>query len=442
MKKTKPLKPSKAKEKKPLHDDEKNYSFVKMEEYLKLYYDFKYNQVTNEIEFKRHDEPEYKSLDDIELNSLYITYKKENIKFGQKDFERLLYSTFTPRYNPFADYFTELPAWDGVDHIKTLCSFVSIIGGAVQADRFYLHTKKMLLRTMACAIDDKFFNKQIFLLYGDAQNQAKTSFLRHLVPKKLEKYTTEHFNPAGEKDNAIAMCENLIINIDELGNLLKFELNKLKSIISLLTIKIRLPFGKRAVSIPRRASFVASTNIRDFLTDVTGNVRWVCFDVEKINFDYKNFDMDKVWAQVKHLYAEGAEMQISKEEMQENEENNSKYMQQTPEMEMINKYLIQGEKDKDEFMTSTDIVNHLSILASSAIRLTPVSIGKAMRHFKFLPDEKFMDEHKQPRKGYWIKCGCSTCEIKRKEKKEEIENAEAYAAALSKKPTEEIQGEI
>ncbi len=416
MKKTKKTS-TKEKEKKPLHDDEKNYSFIKMEEYLKLYYDFKYNEVTNEIEFKRHDETEHTSLGDMELNSLYITYKKENIKFGQKDFERLLYSEFTPRYNPFVDYFKELPEWDGIDHIKTFCDFVTIIGSG-QTERFYLHTKKMLLRTMACALDEKFFNKQIFLLYGDAQNQAKTSFLRHIVPQKLRKYTTEHFNPAGDKDNEIAMCENLIINIDELGGLLKYELNKLKSIISKLTIKIRLPFGKRAISIPRRASFVASTNIRDFLTDVTGNVRWVCFDVEKINFAYEDFDMDKVWAQVKHLYAEGAEMQITKEEMNENEENNSKYMQQTPEMEMINKYLIQGEKDKDEFMTSTDIVNHLSMQASSAIRLTPVSIGKAMRHFKFVPDEKFMDEHKQPRKGYWIKCSCPPCEQKRKEKQQ------------------------
>ena len=396
------------KKKSSLPDEPVNFSFPKMEAYLNDFYQFKYNEVTNEIEYKKNSEPKFQTLDDMQINSIYIDYRKQKIKFGLKDFERLLYSSFTPRYNPFVDYFNELPQWDGTDYVEQLCNYVKVVGNNEQ-ERFYNQTKKMLLRTLACAIDDTFFNKQIFLLYGDAQNQYKTSFLRNLVPKKLEKYTTEHFNPAGEKDNAIAMTENLIINIDELGNMLKFELNKLKSIISMLTVKIRLPFGKRAISIPRRASFVASTNIKEFLTDVTGNVRWICFHVDSIDENYRQLNMDKVWAQIYHLYNQDTEMQITRQEMIQNEDVNSRYQQQTAEMEMINKYFSQGTKNDSEFMTATDIVNHLSMLVTNSIRLNPVMIGRAMRYFNFQQDEKRNDEKKYPEKGYWINCSCKLC---------------------------------
>jgi predicted P-loop ATPase len=400
------------KKKSPSNEEPVKYSFIKMELFLKDWYTFKYNEVTNEIEYKNNRAGEWKIFDEMELNSLYVGYRKENIKFSKQDLISLLYSSFTPRYNPFIDYFDGLNKWDGQDYIKQLCDYVKVVGKPTEQERFYVQLKKMLLRTLACAIDENLFNKQIFVLYGAAQNQYKSSFIRNLVPHDLRKYYSENFNSDRDKDSAISICENFIINIDELAGLARFELNKLKSTLSRLSEKVRLPFAKRATLIPRRASFFGSTNEKEFLTDVTGNVRWICFHIESISPDYLKLDINKLWSQIYALYNDESEMAITISEIKQNEEANTRHQIMTSEMELINKYFSQGSKESD-FFTATDIVDHLSKLVSNSIRLNPVSIGKAMRYLSFVGDVKENAEKKYPEKGYYINCECGNCKQKK-----------------------------
>ena len=68
----------------------------------------------------------------------------------------------------------------------------------------------------------------------------------------------------------------------------KKDINHLKSVMSKDEIKTRLPYDKRASVLKRRCSFVGSTNNEEFLSDETGNVRWICFAINSINWDYSN----------------------------------------------------------------------------------------------------------------------------------------------------------
>lgn len=94
----------------------------------------------------------------------------------------------------------------------------------------------------------------------------------------------------------MCLSENFIINLDELAIFDKKEINYLKSLLSKDRVKIRRPFATRATSDARRASFFGSTNNNVFLTDETGSVRWLCFEIDSIDFAYiKNVDIDQVW---------------------------------------------------------------------------------------------------------------------------------------------------
>jgi predicted P-loop ATPase len=95
----------------------------------------------------------------------------------------------------------------------------------------------------------------------------------------------------------ISLSENMFINLDELSSMNKFELNHLKSLFSIDSVRVRHPYGSRMQTDPRRASFIGSTNEQSFLTDTTGSVRWLCFEINSIEFTYESIGIDNIWSQ-------------------------------------------------------------------------------------------------------------------------------------------------
>jgi len=99
----------------------------------------------------------------------------------------------------------------------------------------------------------------------------------------------------------ILLCKNFLINLDELAVLSRQEINSLKSYFSKTQINERLPYERKNSIINRTCSFVGSSNMDEFLTDETGSVRWLCFRINSINWDYRaQIDINRVWA---HAYA-------------------------------------------------------------------------------------------------------------------------------------------
>ena len=179
-------------------------------------------------------------------------------------------------------YFDSLPKYDNkTDYIKLLTSYIT----TNDQERFYNHFKKWIVRLVKCALIDDYYNKNAFILVQNKQNSGKTTFCRFLCPDSLSDYIKE--NISTDKDGLISITRNLIINLDELATLTRQDINLLKSILSKDKVNERLPYDRKNSIIPRRCSFIGSTNNSEFLTDLTGSVRWLCFEVENINFDYK-----------------------------------------------------------------------------------------------------------------------------------------------------------
>jgi predicted P-loop ATPase len=175
------------------------------------------------------------------------------------------------------------------DYIGQLCSYVKVW----QTDRFRLHFTKWMVRAIKCALEEQYCNKNAIILVQKQQNRGKTTFIRFLYPPALKQYITE--NISFDKDSLIALVENFLINLDELATYSWVEINALKSILSKSFVKERHPFERKAKKLPRRASFIGSTNIAKFLTDPTGNVRWIPFEISGINWNYsKEVDINLV----------------------------------------------------------------------------------------------------------------------------------------------------
>ena len=366
-----------------------------IEDRISEWYELRLNEIANRIEYRiQGSKDPYKELNE---NSLWRKLAFENIDVPITKLANLLRSDFVETYHPFLEYFTQLEKYDEntePDYIQDLCMFIK----TKDQERFNRHFRKMLVRTIACAIDKDVFNKQAFILVQEAQNSGKSTFCRWLNPPFLSEYITE--NISTDKDSLIALSTNFLINLDELATLGKAEINMVKSLFSQDTIKARLPYDRRASTRPRCASFVGSTNQNEFLTDESGSVRWLCFVIESIDFNYKlKIRIDDIWKQAYHLYLAGFPYQLTPAEVKENEIANKDFQRITAEREFIQEHFSPGTKEQHYmFVTATNIQQFGS---ERNLKLHPQMIGRALKLLEFDHHKKFNGQYQI--KGYYIK---------------------------------------
>lgn len=338
--------------------------------YINQRYDIRLNNITQDIQISFKGEHNWEKL---AVNSFLIELAQANIKVTLSKLEIFLNSHLIPQFNPIREYFENLPQWDGEDHIGKLAGYLPLKEQAL----FEYHFKKWLVRCVKCALEEHYFNKQCLVLVQPQQNSGKSTWCRFLCPPELRNYFAEDMTT--DKDARIQLARNFLINLDELSILAKKEINALKAYFSKTMINERLPYDRKNTSLHRICSFIGSTNRATFLNDETGSVRWLCFDLlGKINFDYqKEVDIKKVWAQTYHLayFETNFELELSLQDILQNEERNKPYKEPSMEEEFLSKYF-EISNDPEDFMTPSDIIARLNGINS---RLNVVSMGKALR---------------------------------------------------------------
>jgi len=376
----------------------KKQEHLRLEKYLSAHFYFRANEITGSIEFRRKSDPNWEELNEY---NIYRQLKLEGFRATLNELIYLLKSDFVERFNPFQAYFEGLPAWaaDHPDIIKDLCSHVH----AINPERFLRHFKKWMVRTIKCALEDAYCNKNAIILVHEKQNSGKTTFIRFLCPPALKNYVTE--NISFDKDSLIALTENFIINLDELATFTRVEINALKSILSKSFVKERHPFERKAKKIARRASFIGSTNMTEFLTDPTGNVRWIPFEIAGIDWNYvKNIRIDDAWAQAYALYKSGFSCDVTAEEVAENESETRQFVQVTSEMELLLKYFEPGTKEShDIFLSTGEIEMELKKSTNGMVKISNIQLGRALRTLGYVRDNRYVKDKGYPVKAYYLK---------------------------------------
>ncbi len=357
--------------------------FVITEKYLNDRYDLRYNVISNKFEYREKGEEKFREMNE---NNMFIQLNKDNINISLNHLVALLKSDFVQEYDVFKDYFESLPDWDGeTDYIGKLASYLQ----SQDSKRLSHHFKKWLVRAVRNSIDQNYFNKQCFVLVSTKQNSGKSTFCRFLCPPELDNYIVESIGT--DKDSHIAITENFLINLDELSQAEKAEINAFKSMFSKDKVKARLTYDKRPTVHARRANFIGSTDRWEFLTDENGSVRWLCFEVESIDWDYKkDIGIDDVWAQAYHLLTNTKFFyDLTIEEIKENDYINKKYQVSSPERDLLQKFFKPGDEIAGLFMSSTDIIEYIS--KHSSLKINPIQIGRELKFLGYKRVSKFVD---------------------------------------------------
>ena len=242
--------------------------------------------------------------------------------------------------------------------------------------------KKWFVAMVASWMKDEVVNHTVLVLVG-RQGIYKTTWLDRLMPPELRAYSSKlPLSGQISKDDRLRLCENGLLNIDELDAICGREMNIVKSLLTSTDVNERAAYGRLKERRVRLASFCASTNNREFLTDITGNRRWLPFEVESIQNPFDDIILyERLYAQAK-AYVECGYFAywFEMDEIEVLEQHNEKFRALENEEELLPILFDKPAEGKGEFMTTAEISDRLvtygGIKRPMSIRQLGMLLGK------------------------------------------------------------------
>ena len=231
-----------------------------------------------------------------------------------------------------------------------------------KADRLWrVCFKKWFVAMVASWMKDEVVNHQVLVLIG-RQGIYKTTWLEHLLPPHLRAYACKLANSSDlNKDERLRIAEFGLISLDEIDSMNNRELNQLKSVITASDVNERAAYAYTKERRVRLASFCASGNRRDFLTDITGNRRWLPFEVESIqNPFFTTLPYELMYAQAWALAQDPRfSYWFELEEIELLEQHNQHFRDESNEEQLLPILFDIPAEGKGEFLTTAQISERL-----------------------------------------------------------------------------------
>ena len=372
---------------------------AEIENYLSTHYEFRYNTVLGRTEYRSRNSGIYTKVGRYEINTLRRELDcDEGIATSSDNLYSIIESSFSPRINPVQEYFKALPLVDiGCDEGNSNISSLSLkaipeLASCVvvrNSDKWLQYLTKWLVAVVANAMDDRECCNHTCLVLTGEQGKFKTTFLDLLCPPALHGYSYTGKIYPQEKDTLTYIGQNLIVNIDDqLKALNKRDENELKNLITCPMVKYRMPYDKYVEEHPHLASFVASVNGNDFLTDPTGSRRFLPFEVLSIDIEKaKRISMDNVYAEAKALLKSGFRYWFDDDEIAELYRESEDFQVQTAEMELLLRCFEKPTEDESySLMTTTEILTYLGIYTHQP--LVAKRMGEALKKAGYIKVSK------------------------------------------------------
>ena len=258
-----------------------------------------------------------------------------------------------------------------------------------EADRLWrVCFKKWFVAMVASWMRDEVVNHQVLVLIG-RQGIYKTTWLEHLIPPHLRAYTCKLANSNDlNKDERLRIAEFGLISLDEIDSMNNRELNQLKSVITATDVNERAAYAYTKERRVRLASFCASGNRRDFLTDITGNRRWLPFEVESIqNPFYTTLPYELMYAQAWALAQDPMfSYWFELDEIAVLEQHNQYFRDESNEEQLLDVYFAVPPTDATtaKFLTTAEISERLIYYGNIKKPMTLSRLGVLLSQKGFL----------------------------------------------------------
>lgn len=339
---------------------------LEVEMFLNREYLFRFNELTETTEFRKRnvtDKP-FRLIGQREMNSLCIAARKHGIDCWDRDVARYVYSEDIPVYHPFHTYMEELPAWDGNNRVGQLAHRISSL--PIWVDGF--HRWMLGLTAQWLGMPQLHGNSVAPVLISTQQGKHKSTFCRLLVPDVLRGYYTDSFDITSAAKAEQKMSAFGLINLDELDKFSPRKMALLKNLMQMAEVNVCKAYRKNYSSLPRLASFIATSNRKDLLTDPTGSRRFLCVEV-KDKIEDLTIEHAQVYAQLKNELSQGTRYWFTSEEEAKIMRNNAPFQRRSMAEEIFfTCYRIPNETDNAQLLSAAIMFSELKKRFPAAMR--------------------------------------------------------------------------
>ena len=290
----------------------------RMISFLTMRYAFRYNTVLS-----------CTPLDPRMLRRIILEVQREGIEVSPNDIRNYIESDYVRQFDPVGEYLASCEgAWDGHDHIGDLARTVP-----TDAPLWHKWFKTWLLAMVSQ------WQNQPSRLYGNSvapllispQGYHKSTFCRRLLPDALKWGYTDSLTLSDRRQVMLAMSQQLLINLDEFNQISpRVQQGFLKNVIQLPSIKAKRPYGTHLEELPRKASFIATSNMTDILSDPSGNRRFIGIELTAPIDTSRVPDHRQLFAQALQLLRNGRRSWFDKAETEQIMLWNRRYEIQEP----------------------------------------------------------------------------------------------------------------
>ena len=366
--------------------DSKTATVEEIKSFLDGHISLRFNEITSRVEYEipadNTDAHRFMPVNDRIVNSLWSqmsTITRVNIQ----DMYRVIESDYVPVFNPFKEYLNNLSKPGEQDYIRELAQTVQVKGGEQEQKLWHLYLKKWLVGMVASWISEDVVNNVILVLIGE-QGAYKTTWFNYLLPPPLKQYFYTKTNANRmSKDDILTLAQYALVCCEELDTMRPAELNQLKAAVTMPSIDERAAYAHYHEHRKHIASFCGTGNNTQFLSDPTGNRRWLPFEVESILSPREHpFHYEGIYAQALSLYASGFQYWFTKEEIQELNRHNKQFETPHLEHELVDLYFRRPiDSELGEFISVARALQMISNGISQ--KLSAVNVGRAFSDLGF-----------------------------------------------------------
>ena len=366
--------------------DSKTATVEEIKSFLDGHISLRFNEITSRVEYEipadNTDAHRFMPVNDRIVNSLWSqmsTITRVNIQ----DMYRVIESDYVPVFNPFKEYLNNLSKPGEQDYIRELAQTVRVKGGEQEQKLWHLYLKKWLVGMVASWLSEDVVNNVILVLIGE-QGAYKTTWFNYLLPPPLKQYFYTKTNANRmSKDDILTLAQYALVCCEELDTMRPAELNQLKAAVTMPSIDERAAYAHYHEHRKHIASFCGTGNNTQFLSDPTGNRRWLPFEVESILSPREHpFHYEGIYAQALSLYTSGFQYWFTKEEIQELNRHNKQFETPHLEHELVDLYFRRPiDSELGEFISVARALQMISNGISQ--KLSAVNVGRAFSDLGF-----------------------------------------------------------
>ena len=346
--------------KKPVMPAEQLLS-IKTDEFMKRRYEFRRNMLAGEVEFRARGSYyiHFAPVTETVLNSIGLNAQAEGLALWDRDVKRYVYSDRVPVFYPLEDYLEYLPEWDGKDHIRALADTLPT-ANAQWRNLFYIWFLSMTAHWYRR--EHLHANSSLPLLVGP-QGCGKSTWCRNLLPPSLRMYYTDSIDFSNKRDAELMLTRFALINIDEFDSVSSAYQSFLKNVLQKPVVNARQPY-KRSI----QASFIATCNNYDLLTDPTGSRRFICIEISGTIDNSTSINYEQLYAQAVAALKNGERYWFTSEEEFSTTRNNEVFQQLPVEEQLFLQYFRAARPGEESLeLSAIEILQYLQ--SESGIKL-------------------------------------------------------------------------